>query len=92
MLFPKCFFPNPNIWPQNQSGKLRALSLQVLQDHSDEVWHLQFSHNGRFLATGSKDSTAIIYTAIMGTSQVSHGVRSRHPTVGSACVVDADRF
>ena len=33
----------------------------VLTDHSDEVWYLAFSHNGQFLATGSKDALVNIY-------------------------------
>ncbi|THW74114.1 WD domain-containing protein [Aureobasidium pullulans] len=32
-----------------------------LQHHSDEVWHLEFSHNGSMLATASKDNTVVIY-------------------------------
>ncbi|RDX46846.1 WD40 repeat-like protein [Lentinus brumalis] len=33
----------------------------ILQVHSDEVWNLEWSHNGRYLATASKDKTAIIW-------------------------------
>ena len=29
--------------------------------HDDEVWFLQFSHDGRYLASSSKDCTAIIW-------------------------------
>ncbi|PON68138.1 Guanine nucleotide-binding protein, beta subunit [Parasponia andersonii] len=36
-------------------------TLQVLQAHSDEVWFLEFSHNGKYLASSSKDQSAIIW-------------------------------
>ncbi|XP_063698447.1 WD repeat-containing protein 26 homolog [Culicoides brevitarsis] len=35
--------------------------LQVLNDHSDEVWFCKFSPDGLKLATGSKDTTVIIW-------------------------------
>ncbi|XP_024025983.1 WD repeat-containing protein 26 homolog [Morus notabilis] len=36
-------------------------TLQILQGHSDEVWFLQFSHNGKYLASSSKDQSAMIW-------------------------------
>jgi WD40 repeat protein len=33
----------------------------ILEHHSDEVWFVQFSHDGNLLATASKDRTAIIW-------------------------------
>ncbi|KAI0636404.1 WD40 repeat-like protein [Trametes polyzona] len=33
----------------------------VLSVHEDEVWNLEWSHNGRYLATASRDRTAIIW-------------------------------
>ena len=35
-----------------------------LYDHSDEVWFLQYSHDGSRLATASKDNTVIIYETV----------------------------
>ena len=34
---------------------------QILEDHENEVWFLQFSHNGKLLASASKDHTAKIW-------------------------------
>lgn len=36
-------------------------SMQVLTDHCDEVWFCRFSPDGLKLATGSKDTTVIIW-------------------------------
>lgn len=36
-------------------------TIQVLNDHCDEVWYCRFSPDGLKLATGSKDTTVIIW-------------------------------
>ncbi|XP_008775134.1 WD repeat-containing protein WDS homolog isoform X1 [Phoenix dactylifera] len=36
--------------------------IQTLCDHKNEVWFVQFSNNGVYLATSSRDCTAIIWT------------------------------
>ncbi|KAK4382043.1 WD repeat-containing protein 26 [Sesamum angolense] len=36
-------------------------TLQILREHSDEVWFLEFSHNGKFLASSSGDCLVIIW-------------------------------
>ncbi|MBA0614466.1 hypothetical protein Godav_014761, partial [Gossypium davidsonii] len=36
-------------------------SWKILQAHTDEVWFLQFSHNGKYLASSSNDQSAIIW-------------------------------
>ncbi|KAK6142342.1 hypothetical protein DH2020_022690 [Rehmannia glutinosa] len=45
---------------QGYSGLDRP-SFQILQEHSDEVWFLQFSHNGKYLASSSGDCLVIIW-------------------------------
>ena len=32
-----------------------------LQHHRDEVWHLEFSHDGSMLASASKDNSVMVY-------------------------------
>ncbi|KVH98434.1 WD repeat-containing protein 26 homolog [Cynara cardunculus var. scolymus] len=41
--------------------QIPSKTLQILQEHEDEVWFLQFSHNGKFLASSSRDKSAIIW-------------------------------
>ena len=36
-------------------------TIQILNDHVDEVWFCRFSPNGKRLATGSKDGKLIIW-------------------------------
>lgn len=43
------------------SELLPMRELQTLNDHSDEVWFCKFSPDGLKLATGSKDTTVIIW-------------------------------
>ena len=33
----------------------------ILEVHTDEVWNMEWSHNGQYLASASKDKTAIIW-------------------------------
>ncbi|XP_038898395.1 WD repeat-containing protein 26 homolog [Benincasa hispida] len=42
-------------------NKIPSQTFQVLQAHSDEIWFLQFSHNGKYLASSSSDLAAIIW-------------------------------
>ncbi|CAO1634740.1 unnamed protein product [Parajaminaea phylloscopi] len=34
----------------------------ILRGHHDEVWVMAFSHNGKYLATGSKDKSIVIWS------------------------------
>ncbi len=46
---------------------------QVLQEHGDEVWHLAFSPDGAYLASGSKDGTACLWAVSPpGGSRLAH--------------------
>ncbi|KAL0075156.1 WD40-repeat-containing domain protein [Phycomyces blakesleeanus] len=36
-------------------------TIRVLEGHADQVWHIAFSHNGKYLASVSKDKTCTIW-------------------------------
>jgi WD40 repeat protein len=36
-------------------------TISILKDHADEVWHVTYSHSGRYLASASKDGSCIIW-------------------------------
>ncbi|KAF4397349.1 hypothetical protein G4B88_027089 [Cannabis sativa] len=63
-----CFFHNSvneqmSLYTDHRCGseQIPSRTLQILQAHSDEVWFLQFSHNGKYLASSSNDRSAIIW-------------------------------
>ncbi|XVF58463.1 hypothetical protein PTKIN_Ptkin07bG0068900 [Pterospermum kingtungense] len=63
-----CMFHNSldqeiSLYADHQCGRdqIPSQALQILQAHTDEVWFLQFSHNGKYLASSSNDQSAIIW-------------------------------
>lgn len=61
------------------------ITTTILEVHTDEVWNMEWSHDGHYLATASKDKTAIIWrlevshqsdvaTALWGTLSLDHSV------------------
>ncbi|XP_055802168.1 WD repeat-containing protein 26 homolog [Solanum dulcamara] len=41
--------------------QIPSKTLQILQEHTDEVWFLEFSHNGKYLASSSADCSVIVW-------------------------------
>ncbi|KAJ9563694.1 hypothetical protein OSB04_008854 [Centaurea solstitialis] len=41
--------------------KIPSETVQILTDHHNEVWYLQYSKNGKYLASSSSDHSAIIW-------------------------------
>ena len=37
------------------------ITTAILQVHKDEVWNIKWSHDGAYLASASKDKSAIIW-------------------------------
>ncbi|PIA30235.1 hypothetical protein AQUCO_05700146v1 [Aquilegia coerulea] len=63
-----CYFHNSldsalSLYADHHCGRdvIPSRTLQVLQAHRDEVWFLQFSHNGKYLASSSNDGSVIIW-------------------------------
>jgi len=45
------------------SSDFPTVTTTVLEVHEDEVWNIEWSHDGKFLASASKDKSAIIWRA-----------------------------
>jgi len=65
---PLSLFENHSCGPDLLPRKLK----HVLTAHTDEVWFVQFSHNGKFLASASKDKTVIIWNVQDGLAEPIH--------------------
>ncbi|KAB1209689.1 WD repeat-containing protein 26 [Morella rubra] len=79
-----CIFHNSldkemSLYTDHQCGRdqIPSRTLQILQEHNDEVWFLQFSHNGKYLASSSNDRSAIIWEV-----DVNGGVSLKHRLCG----------
>lgn len=54
------------------------VTTMILQQHIDEVWNIEWSHDGVYLASASKDRTAVIWRVDHNNSTVVHVLRD-HP-------------
>ncbi|XP_032671548.1 WD repeat-containing protein 26 isoform X3 [Odontomachus brunneus] len=61
-------------------------TIQILNDHCDEVWYCKFSPDGLKLATGSKDMTVIIWDVDPETLKVTHRKTLEGHTYGVALI------
>ena len=50
------------------------ITTAILEVHTDEVWNLEWSHSGNYLASASKDKTAIIWRVEVSLKTCSVGV------------------
>lgn len=63
----ECLYHNTSVPPSLYSDHICSRdgfplrTSTLLEEHSDEVWHVRFSPDGTKLASASKDKTAIIY-------------------------------
>ncbi|XP_038717534.1 WD repeat-containing protein WDS homolog [Tripterygium wilfordii] len=57
-------------------------TVQILTEHKNEVWFVQFSNNGEYLASSSSDCTAIIWKVLEdGKLTMKHALRSHQNPV-----------
>ncbi|KAG8659882.1 WD repeat-containing protein 26 homolog [Manihot esculenta] len=79
-----CIFHNSmdremSLYADHHCGRdqIPSQTLQILEAHTDEVWFLQFSHNGKYLASSSSDQSAIIWEV-----DINDGVTLKHRLSG----------
>lgn len=59
--------------PTKAGSNNSTCQVQVLEGHSDEIWHVAFSHDGRHLGTASKDGSACLWAVkARGEALLSH--------------------
>lgn len=56
----------------------------LLEGHTDEVWNIEWSHNGLYLASASKDHSAIIWHVRVGPSP-SSGISYEFDVSSAVC-------
>lgn len=62
-----CLYHDPrapfSLYEDHECSRARfpTLTTYVLMEHDDEVWNIAWSHDGRYLASASKDRTAVIW-------------------------------
>lgn len=67
----QCIYHNAPVTPQHFSlyadhtcdtNLFPRITTTILQVHTDEVWSLEWSHSGRYLASASKDKSVIVWS------------------------------
>ncbi|XP_010522523.1 PREDICTED: WD repeat-containing protein 26 [Tarenaya hassleriana] len=62
--------------------QIPAETVQILAAHKNEVWFVQFSNNGEYLASSSSDCTAIIWKVLdNGKLELKHSLQSHQNPV-----------
>ncbi|KAF8609924.1 WD40 repeat-like protein [Ceratobasidium sp. AG-I] len=66
-----------------------TLTSHILAEHTDEVWRLAWSNDGRYLASTSQDKTAIIWKIGSETAPAIRECVAEHVLSGHECPVNA---
>ncbi|KAJ1388005.1 WD40/YVTN repeat-like-containing domain superfamily [Sesbania bispinosa] len=74
-----------SLYSDHHCGKdqIPSRTLQILESHDDEVWFVQFSHNGKYLASASNDRTAIIWEVGINGLSVKHRLSGHQKPISS---------
>ncbi|PNY17157.1 WD repeat-containing protein 26-like [Trifolium pratense] len=74
-----------SLYSDHHCGKelIPSRTVQILETHDDEVWFVQFSHNGQYLASASNDQTAIIWEVGVNGLSVKHRLSGHQKPVSS---------
>lgn len=73
-----------SLYEDHQCGRdqIPTETLQILTEHKNEVWFVQFSNNGNYLASSSSDCTAIIWQVLEDNKlKLKHTLRSHQNPV-----------
>ncbi|KAJ0113027.1 hypothetical protein Patl1_01672 [Pistacia atlantica] len=83
-----CFYHNSRVavslYEDHCCGRdqIPTETIQILSEHKNEVWFVQFSNNGQYLASSSSDCTAIIWKVLEDdTLTLKHTLRSHENPV-----------
>ncbi|KAK2431475.1 WD repeat-containing protein [Trifolium repens] len=74
-----------SLYSDHRCGKelIPSRTVQILETHDDEVWFVQFSHNGQYLASASNDQTAIIWEVGVNGLSVKHRLSGHQKPISS---------
>ncbi|CAL0317516.1 unnamed protein product [Lupinus luteus] len=75
-----------SLYSDHRCGKdqIPSRTFQILEEHDDEVWFVQFSHNGKYLASASNDRSAIIWEVdVNGGLSVKHRLSGHQRSISS---------
>ncbi|XP_004491280.1 WD repeat-containing protein 26 homolog [Cicer arietinum] len=74
-----------SLYSDHHCGKdlIPSRTVQILETHDDEVWFVQFSHNGQYLASASNDQTAIIWEVGVTGLSVKHRLSGHQKPISS---------
>ncbi|KAE8694367.1 Transducin family protein / WD-40 repeat family protein isoform 2 [Hibiscus syriacus] len=93
-----CMFHNSldkemSLYSDHQCGRdqIPSQALQIFQAHTDEVWFLKFSHNGKYLASSSNDQSAIIWEVYETGVSLKHNLSGHQKPLSSVSWSPDDR-